>query len=154
MMSFLVHGGRIIDPSQDIDSVGDLLIVDGRIAQVGGAATGDESRTVLHAEGMVVSPGFVDLHCHLREPGFEDKETIASGTRAAARGGFTTVCCMPNTEPPIDTRDVIRFLEKRAAADGVVRVLPIGCITRGRRGKELVDIAERYGFCFSIATEP
>jgi dihydroorotase len=142
VMPLLVRGGRIIDPSQDIDRVGDLLIVDGRIAQVGRAATGDQPCTVLDAEGMVVSPGFVDLHCHLRQPGFEDKETIASGTRAAARGGFTTVCCMPNTEPPIDTRDVVQFVEKRAVADGVVRVLPVGCITRGRCGRELADIAE------------
>jgi len=141
-MPLLVHGARVIDPSQDMDSVGDLLIVDGKIAQVGSGTTSDQPCTVLHAEGLVVSPGFVDLHCHLREPGFEDKETIASGTRAAARGGFTTVCCMPNTKPPIDTRDVVEFVEKQAAADGVVRVLPIGCITKGRRGKQLVDIAE------------
>ena len=142
MMPLLVRGGRVVDPSQDMDSVGDLLIIDGRIARVGRGTTADQPCTVLHAEGLVVSPGFVDLHCHLREPGFEDKETIASGTRAAARGGFTTVCCMPNTEPPIDTRGVVEFVDKQAAAEGVVRVLPIGCITRGRRGKELVDIAD------------
>jgi len=138
----LVRGGRVIDASQNIDRVGDLLIVDRRIARLGTAATGDEPWTVLNARGMVVSPGFVDLHCHLREPGFEDKETIASGTRAAARGGFTTVCCMPNTKPPIDTQGVVQFVEKKTAAEGVVRVLPVGCITTGRHGKELVNIAE------------
>ena len=81
---------------------------------------------------MVVCPGFIDLHCHLREPGFEEKETIATGTRAAARGGFTTVCCMPNTNPPLDTAEMVeRIYEVKAATDGVVRVLPIGCISAG-----------------------
>ena len=140
----LIVGGRIIDPSQGIDVVGDVLIAQGRIVRVG-ESRGElpyEHYHVLHAEGMIVTPGFIDLHCHLREPGFEDKETIATGTRAAARGGFTTVCCMANTNPPIDMPSVAEYVLQKAAAEGVVRVLPIGCITRGRRGEELVDIGE------------
>lgn len=137
-LPLLIVGGRIIDPGQGIDRVGDLLIAEGSIAE----GLTFEHYQVLHAEGMVVCPGFVDLHCHLREPGFEEKETIATGTRAAARGGFTTVCCMPNTNPPIDTRAAVEFIQKKAAVEGVVRVLPIGCITRGRKGVEMVEMGE------------
>jgi len=147
MEPLLILGGRIIDPSQGIDMVGDLLIAEGGIAWVGKAreALPEEPFSLLHAEGMVVSPGFVDLHCHLREPGFEEKETIATGTRAAARGGFTTICCMPNTEPPIDTRATVEFIQRKAAGEGVVGVLPIGCITKGRRGEEMVEMGELAG---------
>ncbi|TET37824.1 MAG: dihydroorotase [Dehalococcoidia bacterium] len=147
MEPLLILGGRIIDPSQGIDMVGDLLIAEGGIAWVGKAreAMPEEPFSLLHAEGMVVSPGFIDLHCHLREPGFEEKETIATGTRAAARGGFTTICCMPNTEPPIDTRATVEFIQRKAAAEGVVRVLPIGCISKGRRGEEMVEMGELAG---------
>ncbi len=141
----LIVGGRIIDPSQGIDKVGDLLIAEGCIAWMGSNKAGElppEQYQVLHAEGMIVCPGLVDLHCHLREPGFEEKETIATGTRAAARGGFTTVCCMANTNPPIDTRATVEFIQKKAAAEGVIRVLPIGCITKGRNGEEMVEMGE------------
>jgi len=91
---------------------------------------------------MVVCPGFVDLHCHLREPGFEDKETIATGTRAAAAGGFVAVCCMANTDPPIDSPAVVKLVKEKAAREGVVQVFPLGCVTRGRKGKEICDLAE------------
>src|SRR4030042_1045100 len=109
--SVLILGGRIIDPGDGIDMVGDLLIVGGVIAWIGegGCAPWQQVGNVLAAKGMVVVPGFVDIHCHLREPGFEQKETIASGTEAAARGGFTPVCCMPNTQPPIDTSEAVEF---------------------------------------------
>ena len=142
MKPLLILGGRLIDPSQGIDMVGDLLITEGRVAHIGRISPPDEPCSVIHAEGMVVSPGFIDLHCHLREPGFEEKETIVTGTRAAARGGFTTICCMPNTEPPIDTKATVEFIKEKAAAEGVIRVLPIGCITKGRSGEEMVDIGE------------
>ena len=144
MEPLLISGGRIIDPSQGLDMVGDLLIAEGSIARVGHnrEAMPSEPCPVLHAQGMVVSPGFIDLHCHLREPGFEEKETIATGTRAAARGGFTTVCAMANTQPPIDTRAAVEFIQGKAAAEGAVRVLPIGCITKGRRGDEMVEMGE------------
>jgi dihydroorotase len=138
----LVRGGRIIDPVACIDMVGDLLIVDGLIAWIGEAhgAPRAVAGTVLSAGGMVVSPGFIDLHCHLREPGFESKETIASGTRAAAHGGFTTVCCMPNTRPPLDSPATVEFVKSKAISEGVVRVLPIGCVSVGQEGMELTDM--------------
>ncbi len=140
----LITGGRIIDPSQGLDEIGDLLIAEGKIAWVGDDKTAlpRQRCTVISAQDMVVAPGFIDLHCHLREPGFEEKETIASGTMAAAKGGFTTVCCMPNTEPPVDTRAVVEYVLNRAESEGLIRVLPIGCITRGRRGEELSEMDE------------
>jgi dihydroorotase len=140
----LISGGRIIDPSQGVDMVGDLLIVEGKIAHLGpgGSAPLQGDCTIISAQRMIVCPGFVDLHCHLREPGFEQKETIATGTQAAARGGFTTVCCMPNTNPPIDTPAVIEFVKSKAKKEGKVHVLPIACITKGQRGEELVEMGE------------
>jgi dihydroorotase len=90
----------------------------------------------------VVCPGLIDLHSHLRDPGYEEKETIASGSRAAARGGFTTICCMPNTDPPLDNQTAVEYIKSTAAAEAVVRVLPIGCISKGRKGKELVEMGE------------
>ena len=144
MKSLLIQGGRIIDPSQKLDEPGSLLITEGKISWVG---RGKESPPqadcdVIDAQGLIVCPGFIDLHCHLRQPGFEEKETIASGTAAAARGGFTTVGCMPNTEPPLDNKATIDYVKATAAAEGAVRVLPIGCISRGRRGEELADLGE------------
>lgn len=140
----LISGGRIIDPIQGLDKVGDLLISGGEVRWLGepGQSPRQEQCDVINATGLIVCPGFVDLHCHLREPGFEDKETIASGTRAAARGGFTTVCCMPNTNPALDTRSGVEYVKRNAAEQGVVRVLVIGCITKGRKGKELAEMAE------------
>jgi dihydroorotase len=142
-MNLLIQNGRIIDPSQGMDCIGDLLVTDDRIAQIGTVGAGLEpAPTVLRADRMIVCPGFIDLHCHLRQPGFEAKETIASGTMAAARGGFTTVCCMPNTNPPMDTEAVVEQVRNIAAAEAVVRVLPIGCITEGRSGKKLAEMAQ------------
>ena len=96
----------------------------------------------MEATGLVASPGFIDLHCHLREPGFEYKETIAAGARAAARGGFTSLCCMPNTEPPLDTAAVVDFLKRRAETEATVRIHPVACISKGRLGKELTEMEE------------
>ena len=144
----LIHGGHIIDPSQGIDQVGDLLIAEGKIMHIGGSVSLIPSLSVilnkaksLDATGLAVCPGFIDLHCHLREPGFEEKETIATGTKAAAIGGFTTVCCMANTEPPLDTPTAVDWVKQKASKDSLVAVLPIGCITRGRKGEELADMA-------------
>ncbi len=140
----LIQGGHIIDPGQGIDQLADLLIVEGKVMQLGGTVIASEVKQsqVIDATGLIVCPGFVDLHCHLREPGFEDKETIATGTKAAAIGGFTTVCCMANTNPPLDNRDAVDWVKRKARKDGFVNVLPIGCITRGREGKEICDMAE------------
>jgi dihydroorotase len=140
--ALLIRGGRIIDPSQDIDKTGSLLIKEGKISWVGDGTPPDTDYDVLDAEGLIVCPGFIDLHCHLRQPGFEEKETIATGTLAAARGGFTTVCCMPNTSPPLDNEAMINYVKTIAANEGVVRVFPIGCVTVGRKGEELVDMGE------------
>jgi dihydroorotase len=144
MKPLLIKGGQIIDPSQGIDIYGNLLIADGKINSLNAEYPGTTGSgyEVLNAGGLIVCPGFIDFHCHLRQPGFEEKETIASGSRAAARGGFTTICCMPNTSPPLDNRAIIDYVKTTAASEGVVRVLPFGCITRGRRGEELTDMGE------------
>jgi len=143
-VSLLIQGGRLIDPSQGLDEIGSLLISKGKISELGrGEITPPHpGYDILHAEGLIVCPGFIDLHCHLRQPGFEEKETIATGTQAAARGGFTTVCCMPNTNPPLDNRAIIDYVKSTAATEGLVRVLPIGCISKGRAGEELVEMGE------------
>ena len=137
----LVRGARVIDPGQGSDGVADIVIRDGAIAAVG-RGLAEEGATVIEAQGLVAAPGFIDLHAHLRDPGNEEKETIATGVSAAARGGFTTLCCMPNTNPAIDTAAVVQFILDRARQAGPVRVLPIGAITRGRQGKELADMEE------------
>ncbi len=143
MRPLLIRGGHLFDPGRGLDMTGSLLVTGGLISWIG--EEGEEAPVaevdLLPAEGLYVCPGFIDLHCHLREPGFEYKETIATGTAAAARGGFTTVCCMPNTQPPLDTPGRIADLAARAAADALVRVLPVAAISRGRNGRELVDMA-------------
>jgi dihydroorotase len=143
-MRLLIKGGSIIDPSQNLGSVADILVVDGKIAEIVEVMTSEVApgTQVIDAGGYVVAPGFVDMHCHLREPGDEDKETIATGTRAAARGGFTALCAMPNTTPPPDTAGGVRRLVELAERDGVTRVLPVGAITQGRKGLLLTEMAE------------
>ncbi len=143
--AILIRGPRIIDPATGFDGVGDLLIKDGVIGACGGQIAADDIPAdwrIIPAAGLVACPGFIDFHCHLREPGFEYKETIATGTRAAARGGFTTLCAMPNTEPAIDSAALVNFVRQRAEEEGAVRVFSIGAVTRGRRGKELADMEE------------
>ena len=139
--SWLIRDGRIIDPSQGIDEVGSLLISEGKILWRGPSLP-QVDYDVLHAEGLIVCPGFIDCHCHLRQPGFEEKETIATGTRAATRGGFTTICCMPNTNPPLDNQIAIDYVQIEAVKEGIARVLPIGCISKERKGEELAEMGE------------
>jgi len=136
----LISGGRLIDPGQGLDGERDILVGEGRVLWIGQGLPPQEPESILQGRGLVVSPGFVDLHCHLRVPGQEDKETMASGTLAAARGGFTTVCAMPNTRPPVDSPPLVEFLKDKASREGLVRVLPVGALTRGREGKELVEM--------------
>ena len=131
-------GGRIIDPASGRAEVADLLIDGGRIVEPESVAT----ETVIDVAGYVVAPGFVDLHCHLREPGFEDAETIATGTRAAAAGGFTTVCAQADTRPSVDTGSDVEALLTQARRDAVVRVLPVGTATKQRDGHELSEMAD------------
>ena len=137
----LIRNGRVVDPSQGIDRTADLLIEDGRVLGID-AAVDPVDADVIDASGMVVCPGFIDLHCHLREPGFEHKETIATGTAAAARGGFTTICAMPNTDPVMDSASVVELVLREAREGGVVRVLPIGAVTRGSQGSRLSEMGE------------
>ena len=118
MKPVLLSGGTLIDPSQDLNEVGDVFITDGKIVGVGRSIEGPEEADVIDCAGLIVSPGFIDVHCHLREPGREDVETIATGARAAAAGGFTAVCAMPNTEPAIDSPGLVAELISRAGAAG------------------------------------
>jgi dihydroorotase len=139
MSELLIRGGRVLDPANGVDATLDVLITDGRIARVGAALASDAP--VFDATGLVVAPGFVDLHTHLREPGEEHKETIATGTAAAARGGFTTICAMPNTQPTMDSAAVLARVVD-ASRGAPVRVLPIGAITVGRQGAQLAELAD------------
>jgi len=151
-MRLVLKGGRVIDPSQGLDDRLDVLIEDGRITKLARPLTG-RGRTV-DVRGLVICPGFIDLHCHLREPGREDKETIATGTRAAAAGGFTAVCAMPNTDPVNDRAGITRAILDRARADGVVRVHPIGAITRGSLGEELAEYGDlREAGCVAVSDD-
>jgi dihydroorotase len=140
-MRLVLSGGRILDPIQAIDRIGDLVIEDERIAGIteAGKSSGDVIRDV---SGMIVSPGFIDMHVHLREPGYEYKEDIQSGTRAAAAGGFTAVCCMPNTNPAIDNASVVRQILEKADIAASCRVYPIASLTRGMGQDQLSEIAE------------
>ena len=138
----LIKGGRLIDPSQGVDGIYDLLIDNGVVAGLAQNIEKPEQAVVIDAAGMVVSPGFIDVHCHLREPGFEDKETIATGTLAAARGGFTTVCAMPNTNPTVDNASTLEYVLRKAQDEAVVRVLPIGCVTKQSKGNQLAEMGE------------
>ena len=139
MNKLLVKNGRVICPASGIDAVSDVLIEDGRIAGVGPDLHAGNAQ-VIDATGLVVAPGFIDIHVHLRQPGFEHAETIATGSRAAAAGGFTTVCCMPNTKPVNDSAMVTTFIVEKARNEAIVDVFPIGAITKGSEGEDLASI--------------
>jgi len=138
-MNLLIKNGTVIDPEKAYEFIADVLVIDGKIADVkpGIAANGAQ---VIDASGKMVVPGLIDIHTHLREPGHEEEETIASGTRAAAHGGVTTIFCMPNTHPPIDNAPAVEFILLKAQKEGIVNVFPIGCITKGSTGEELAEI--------------
>jgi len=143
----VLRGGRVIDPSQRIDATGDLVLGDGKIDSfetAAGAKYGDDVR-VVDCSGLVVSPGFIDVHCHLREPGREDVETIATGARAAAVGGFTAVCAMPNTQPVTDNQAAVGFVLRQGQAASAARVHPIGAISLGQEGRALAEFGEMVG---------
>ncbi|HEU5250485.1 MAG TPA: dihydroorotase [Thermoanaerobaculia bacterium] len=141
MRGLLIRGGRVVDPAAGLDGARDVLLRDGAVAGVGERLDSGDAE-VLDASGLLVFPGFIDLHVHLREPGREYAETIASGAAAAAAGGFTAVCAMPNTEPTNDDRSVTAFVSARGAEAGAARVYPIGAITRGRKGAEIAEFGE------------
>ena len=140
MSRILIRNGHIIDPANQIDATGDLLIRDGKIDRISNRIETEASQTI-DATRLIVTPGLIDMHVHLREPGFEHKETIASGTRAAAAGGFTSVACMANTNPVADSPDVIKLIRSQARKDGATDVYPIGSITKNLDGEVLTDVA-------------
>ena len=141
-MSLLLRGGRVIDPANNLDAVQDVLIAERKIERIGRSLEAPAGAEIVDASGKIVCPGFIDIHVHLREPGYEYKETVATGTRAAAAGGFTAVCCMANTNPVNDNGAVTDYILAKAKVEGVVRVYPIGAVTRGLRGEELAELAE------------
>jgi dihydroorotase len=151
--ALLLRGGRVVDPAQGWDGPAEILIENGRVAAFGRRVAAGRA-PVLDLAGRVVCPGFIDLHTHLREPGREDKETIATGTRAAAAGGFTAVCAMPNTEPVNDTAGITRAILERARVEGAVRVYPIGAITRGSKGEELAEYGDlKAAGCVAVSDD-
>jgi len=142
-LKLVLKGGRIIDPSQQLDIVGDVVVVDGRIEAAGvGLAEAADGARIIDVSGLVIAPGLVDMHVHLRDPGLEAKEDIASGTRAAAAGGYTTVCPMPNTKPVIDNAILVAGMKQKAREEGVVNVQIIGALSKGQQGKELAEIGD------------
>ncbi len=141
MSRLLIKHGRVVDPSQRLDEGLSVLLVDGKVARLA-ERIDDREAEVLDATGLVVAPGFIDVHVHLREPGFEYKETIATGVAAAVAGGFTSVCCMPNTQPVNDSAAVTEFVRARAAEAGLARVHPIGAVSKGLQGEELAEMGE------------
>lgn len=144
-MKIAIINGHIIDPSQNLDGAGTIFVEDGIVKDIKPSAVGRQLSAnceIIDAKGMIVAPGFIDLHTHLREPGFEYREDIASGSRAAAAGGFTTILCMANTNPVNDNGAVTEMIVKRAREVGLVRVLPIGAVSKGLQGKELAEVGE------------
>ncbi len=140
MPRLLIQNGRVIDPSQSMDRVASILVENGRIAAYDAIPRGDE--VVLDASGKIVAPGLIDMHVHLRQPGREEDETIETGTAAALAGGFTTVACMPNTDPPIDSQSAVEFVLHQAARANHCHVVVVGCVSRNREGKELAEIGQ------------
>lgn len=137
----LIRGGRIIDPASGVDQVGDLLIADGKVQQIGSRLSADGAQ-VIDAAGLIVSPGLLDIHVHLREPGDEEEETIATGSAAAVAGGFTGIACMPNTRPALDGEAAIEFVYRQASRANLCNVYPVGAATKGREGVELAEMGQ------------
>ncbi|MEO5800243.1 MAG: dihydroorotase [Gemmatimonadales bacterium] len=142
MSAILFRGGRVIDPSQQLDEVTHLLVQDGKVAAIGRDIGTPDGARVIDATGLVVAPGLIDVHVHLREPGQEDRETIATGAASAVAGGFTGICAMPNTDPVIDNQAAVGFVKARGLEAALARVYPIGCISLGQRGEQLAEFGE------------
>ncbi|HEU4587050.1 MAG TPA: dihydroorotase, partial [Gemmatimonadales bacterium] len=142
MNAILIRGGRVIDPSRGLDETADLLLQDGRVAGVGRNLGSPDGAQAIDATGLVVAPGLIDLHVHLREPGQEDLETVATGAMAAAAGGFSAVCAMPNTDPVCDNQGVVGFIKAQAQRASKARVYPIAAISVGQKGQQLAEFGE------------
>lgn len=153
-MNLLIKGGRVVDPSQQIDDVLDILVVDGKIMELGNGLNPANCCEVVDAKGLLVTPGLVDMHVHLRDPGQEYKEEIATGTRAAAAGGFTSVACMPNTKPVNDNKAVTSYILCKAKTEGLVNVFPIGAVTQGSKGEHLAEMGDlKEAGCVAVSDD-
>ncbi|MBI5123930.1 MAG: amidohydrolase family protein, partial [Candidatus Omnitrophica bacterium] len=137
-MRYLIKNGRVIDPANEIDDVLDIIVSDGKIEKIEKGLKADRCE-VIDAAGLIVCPGLVDMHTHLREPGREDEETVYTGTKAALKGGFTSVACMPNTEPPLDNPAIVKSLKEIIEKNANANVFIVGTITEGRAGKRVID---------------
>ena len=160
MSSLLIANGRVVDPSQNMDRVTNILLEEGRISAYDvalDAGSTNGSTTTIHAEGKIVAPGLIDMHAHLGEPGGEEDETIDTGTKAALSGGFTSIACAPNTNPPIDTQGTVQFVKQQAADAGNCNVYPIACVSKNRAGEELAEmgtLVDAGAVAFSDACSP
>ena len=153
-MNLLIAGGRLIDPSQGIDQTMDVLIADGVVLELGQGLSAPEGTQTIDAAGLIVTPGLIDMHVHLRDPGLEYKEDIATGSRSAAAGGFTSVACMPNTSPVIDNKAVTSYILNKARNEAVVNVFPIGAITKGSKGESLAEMGElKEAGCVAVSDD-
>jgi dihydroorotase len=153
-MDLLIKGGRILDPSQGLDEKLDVLVADGKIAEIGKKLTAGKGIEVIDAKGMIVVPGLIDMHVHLRDPGLEYKEDIVTGTRSAAAGGFTSVACMPNTKPANDNKAVTSYIIAKAKAEGLVNVFPVGAITQGMKGENLSEMGDlKEAGCVAVSDD-
>jgi dihydroorotase len=141
-MNLLIKGGRVVDPAQNLDDTLDLVVEDGKVKEIGKGLSAPKGGETIDAKGLIVTPGLIDMHVHLRDPGLEYKEDIVSGTRSAAAGGFTSVACMPNTKPVNDCKAITSYILTKAKAEGVVNVFPIGAITHGSKGETMAEIGE------------
>jgi len=153
-MSLLIKGGRVIDPSQNIDDKLDVLVVDGLVKEIGKGLSAPVGAETIDAAGKLVVPGLIDMHVHLRDPGLEYKEDIVSGTRAAAAGGFTSVCCMPNTKPVIDNKAIASYIIAKAKSEGFCNVFPVGTITYGMNGERMSEMGElKEAGCVAVSDD-
>lgn len=155
-MKKLLKGAKVLDPSQNLDGIRDILIVDGHIAEIKESIEISDAK-IINLSGMTVTPGLIDIHVHFREPGYEYKEDIESGSMSAAAGGFTAVACMPNTNPPIDNSALIEYVKSKASQVGKTKILPIGCVTKGQEGEEITemgDMAKAGAVAFSDDGKP
>ncbi|TLN04005.1 dihydroorotase, partial [bacterium] len=153
-MNLLIKGGRVIDPTQGIDEILDIMVVDGIISELGKGLQPCKGCETLNADGLLVTPGLVDMHVHLRDPGFEYKEDIVTGTKAAAAGGITSVACMPNTKPVNDNKAVSAYILAKAKSEGLVNVFPVGSITQGGKGEHLAEMGDlKEAGCVAVSDD-